>query len=110
MSDPFAAALATLHASVLGMDAIYTPSGGEPKPIRVIRSQGSEYGEMTIMDRDQVSIQRVDVALPQSGAALQLLGSVAVAGILYTDPVLRINGDPMLDVEGLSWACAIVLV
>lgn len=110
MPDPFVAALAVLHASPLGLDAIYTAPGGSASlPLRVIRSQGSEINERAILDKDAVSIQRIDVAMPERGGDLQLLGDIAVGDTILTDPFFRISQDPLLDEEGYSWTCAIQL-
>lgn len=109
MLDPFATGLAVLYESALGVDAIYTPPAGDPQPLRVIRSQGSDISGSTILDRDVVSIRAVDVALPARKAQLQLLGTISVEGVLHTDPVFLITQEPMLDEEGLSWSCAIEL-
>jgi hypothetical protein len=107
MADPFADALADLHASDLGLDAVYTAPGGDPLPLRVIRSQGSEIDGRVILDQDAVAIRRADVLLPERGADLQLLGEIAIGDEVVTDPFFRISQDPLLDEEGLSWSCAI---
>lgn len=108
MADPFATALVTLHGSVLGQSALYLPKTGAAFPLRVIRSQGSETVGQTILDRDSLSIRLADVALPERGDEVQLLGTISVMGEPRINPVFRINGDPLLDDEGVSWDCPIV--
>lgn len=109
MPDPFATALAALHGSALGQDAVYTPPAGDPQPLRVIRSQGSDTSGSMILDRDVISIRAADVSLPVRRAEIRLLGQISVEGVMHSDPVFVIKQDPLLDEEGLSWSCAIEL-
>lgn len=109
MSNPFSDALAALHNSSLGVDALYISPDGVAQSLRVIRSQDSGINGTTILDRDVVSLRCEDVAMPAPGAEIQLLGFVSVEGVPHVDPVFLIKQGPMLDEEGLTWTCAIQL-
>jgi hypothetical protein len=98
MIDPFVAGIDALFASVLAVDATYSPPGGEDASIRVIRSQPSADTGPTdsriVVDENTFDIRRSQVAKPARGAT-----------ITVGDDVFRINGAPMLDHEGMTWTC-----
>ena len=102
MADPFAAGLSALHGTGASVAAEYTPPGGAPVRLRVIHEQPSEIvgGGMpeAVMDTHRFIIQRVDVALPQAGGAIVIDPDGAAEAF-------TIIGDPLLDVEGVSWIC-----
>lgn len=94
-------ALGKLHAAAGSVAAVFTPIGGEAVEIRVIREQAT--GEVpfsdTVIPADTniVSMQRSDVARPLRGDALSIGGEDFV-----------IDGEPRLDIEGLSWSCELI--
>ena len=109
MPDPFAMALAALHASPLAIDALYDPDGAA-LPIRVIRSQATADGRLgdarLLLSGDVISIMRRDVLDPEEGTQILLYVPDPVSG----DPVpalFELVGDPSLDAEGISWECQI---
>lgn len=99
MADPFATGLATLRVSVGSVAGSYTPpSGPVVDDIRVIHSQPSEVSGdgdgAIVLDTHQFVIFRSDVDMPEHD------GVIAIATGDF-----RINGDCLLDTEGLSWTC-----
>jgi hypothetical protein len=100
MIDPFATALAALHASAGAVAAIYTPVDGEPFPIRLIRGQPSEFadhnGGQIILDTDRVQIMRSDVAEPLKDDLVEIGTEIFV-----------VQGGATLDVEGVTWNCSL---
>ncbi len=99
MADPFATGLATLRASAGSIAASYTPPDGPVvDDIRVILSQPSEVSDdgdgAIIMDTHRFTIFRSDVDMPVHHGVIS-----TAAGDF------RINGDCLLDHEGLSWTC-----
>jgi hypothetical protein len=102
VADPFAAGLSALHGTGASVAAGYTPPGGAETRLRVIHEQPSLVTETDepglIVDAHHFTIRLSDVALP------------AVDGVVVIDPdgtadAYRINGDPLLDTEGVSWSC-----
>ena len=99
MADPFATGLATLRASAGTVAGRYIPPAGPAiEDIRVVHSQPSEIGEdgetRIVMDAHIFVIFRSDVDTP------------AHHGIVSIEAGdFRLNGDPLLDNEGLSWTC-----
>jgi hypothetical protein len=97
MADPFATALAALHLSAGSVAATFTPKGGAPTGIRVIRGQPSEqvaYGAgSVVLDTNAVQIMRSDVADPTGGM------------IQIGSEIFAVQGGPTLDVEGITWTC-----
>ncbi|CAM5281518.1 head-tail joining protein [Sphingobium scionense] len=97
MADPFATGMATLRASAASVAGRYSPpSGPAVEDIRVIHSQPSEIsddGEL-VMDKHSFVIFRSDVDMPEHNGVI----SIAAGDF-------RINGDCLLDNEGLSWTC-----
>ena len=102
MTDPFVTALAAQFASPMAVAAAYTPAGGAPLAIRVIRSRPTLEmrgfgGSQVVHDIDTIELQASDVAQPARGDTLTIgTGS------------FRVDEDPVLDVEGLTWRCGIV--
>lgn len=80
------------------MAAVYQRDGALPLPLRVIRHQPTEdmrFGEMIApVDTTIVEIDRSDVANP-------IAGDVVTIGT----EILRIEGEPRLDRQGLKWLC-----
>ncbi|MGI4880455.1 MAG: head-tail joining protein [Janthinobacterium lividum] len=109
MPDPFTTALAAQFASPMAVAAVYIPANDAPIPLRVIRSQASADavpgfgGGRIIHDSDTIDVQLSDVAEPALG---DLVTIVTKAGT----KTYKVNEDPMLDTEGLSWRFAIIVV
>ena len=105
-SNPFATALATLHASALAVAADYSVDGEDPVPIRVIASQPdaiAPFGQSSaIMATNIFSIQRSDVTEPSRAARITITedNPPFAVGDSFT-----LTGDCRLDTEGLSWMC-----
>lgn len=91
-------ALADLHASDMATAAVYTPAGGDPIEIRVVLSVPSREFSLNegrlMLGTHELQVRRIDVAQPAIGDAVTINGED-----------LRINSEPMLDVEGVSWTC-----
>jgi len=109
MADPFATALAALHSSAGSVAAIFTPSGGSPTDITVIRDQQSRevgFGDSTaILDTNRVQIMRSAVPVrPVNGASLSI-GDAAKHADVTAWTEFTIQGDAELDVEGVTWNC-----
>jgi hypothetical protein len=102
--DPFAAALGALFSAPGSVAAIYTPVAGAPLPLRLIWEQGSvdagARGERRVADTNHFDVRRIDVALPARGDMVVLTDPVMGSAV-----TLRVNGDPILDVEGMTWSC-----
>ncbi|WCT73933.1 hypothetical protein PQ455_01485 [Sphingomonas naphthae] len=96
MTDPFATAAAALFASPLAVAAVFTPAGGAPVAIRVIRDQSDEVIGNIVLAGNGLQVLRASVANPQRG------DGITIAGVDYV-----IQGDPTLDVEGVAWNCAL---
>ena len=98
MFDPFSACLGAFFSGPGSVEARYRPDGQDPlpAPVRVIRSLADgqvRFGESSIIQGTNVfEIQRSDVAEPRDGDEL------TIAGVTY-----RLEGDGMLDLEGLTW-------
>lgn len=98
MTDPFAMALGVLFRSPLAVAAVFTPTGGAPVELRVIRSSPSAKANFgttrVVMDGNVFDVRRADVAQPKRGDLITIGSDTFV-----------LNGAPELDVEGLSWSC-----
>lgn len=98
MLDPFSACLGVFFRGPGSVEARYRPEGQDPRPdpVRVIRSLADgqvRFGEGSIIQGTNVfEIQRSDVEEPRDGDEL------TIAGVTY-----RLEGDGMLDLEGLTW-------
>lgn len=104
MTDPFATALGALFSAPGSVAATYTSIGGQPVPLRVIWAQGSADGgsrsDRTVLDTNMFDIMRSDVETPLRGAIIAFADPRSGASLKF-----KINGAPILDVEGISWAC-----
>jgi len=99
--DPFAAALDAQFNAPGSAAAVYDDGVLIARPIRVIRSQPdadpSYGGQRIIQGTNTLAIRVSDVAEPVDGATVTI-----------GTEVLTLHGDPMLDVEGLTWTCGAV--
>ena len=104
MVDPFVAALTAIFNAPGSVAAVYTPPGGAALPVRIIRSQESAIaGDVRLVADTMVfDVRRSEVAKPAIGATLQILD---VGGQPVVGEAFKINGAPLLDVEGLTWRC-----
>jgi len=100
MLDPFSACLGVLVSGPGSVEARYQPKGKDPlpRPVRVICSQAdrlARFGGMQVAIGTQVvEIQRRDVSLPAEGDTIMIAGET-----------LALVGQPIGDVEGLTWTC-----
>lgn len=99
MVDPFALALDALFYAPGSAAAVYQPANGSPVDIRVIRSapdRETPFGRGQVLDNAAtvLELRRSDVSNPQQGDIV-LIGSEPFA----------VFGDPMLDLERISWRC-----
>lgn len=107
--DPFQIALDAIFTAPGSSAATYFPVDGDPVPIRLILSRPDEVanfrGSSVVQATYQLSIRRSEVPAPQSGDFVQIEGGEfpQLDGV-FTDR-LNITGDPMLDVEGITWTC-----
>ncbi len=97
MIDPFARALAVLHSAAGSLAAVYIPVDGAPASIRVIMGAPDReisFGrtERVILNSAEFEIQRVDVAMPAEGDH-----------IVVPTGTFILQGEPIGDLEGLSW-------
>lgn len=99
--DPFVAALDAQFHAPGSVTAVYDDGVLVPHPIRVIRSQPDadpNYGGQRIVQAtNSLSFRVSDVPDPVDGATVTI-----------DTEVLTLQGDAMLDVEGLTWTCGAV--
>jgi len=93
----FASAMDVLFTDPnIGRDAVYTPEGGIPFPVRVIARRGdlvSEFGDRRVASATVVLDLRVsEVADPRAGDRIELAGEILV-----------VQGTPQRDAERLVW-------
>lgn len=99
MADPFALALDALFYAPGSAEAVFQPAGGPPVPIRVIRSAPDRevrFGGGRVLDNagTVLELRRSDVQNPADGDT-----------VLIGDETFRLFGDPVLDLERISWTC-----
>ncbi len=104
MTDPFATALVALHSAPGSVAATYAIPGGQPVTLRAIWAQGSKDAggrvDRMVLDTNMFDIMRSDVDAPVRGATIALSDPRTGSALTF-----RVNGAPILDVEGISWAC-----
>lgn len=112
MLDPFAIAAAALFRAPGSIAAVYLPhlydhTVGAEIPTRIIRATAEQtpgaFGSSRIVEvADVFQLLAADVPNPKAGDALS-----------FTDPrtgedlTFEVYGDPILDVEGVSWTCSV---
>lgn len=106
--DPFAAALDAQFNAPGSSAAVYVPQGGAPVAVRVIRSQpdtsiGFQQAR-AIQQSNSFDLRRLDAPAVAHGDSI-IVGAELVAGEVVGGEAFDILGDPMLDVEGLTWTC-----
>lgn len=98
MADPFANGLDALFHAPGSATAVYQEEGDWPVQLRVIWSRPDQVVSFRnagmVQGANSLQIRAADVARPVPDATVTI-GSVT----------LRLVGEPMLDVEGLSWTC-----
>ncbi|USU06891.1 hypothetical protein NF699_09600 [Sphingomonadaceae bacterium OTU29LAMAA1] len=106
--DPFAAALDAHFIAPGSAAAVYVPQGGAPVPIRVIRSQpdtSANYQQTRVIQQANAFDMRIsDVPAPTPGDRI-IVGAALIDGAIVGGEAFEILGDPMKDVEGLTWTC-----
>ncbi len=105
MIDPFATALATLFRAACAVAAEYeVEDTGDILEISVIWSQGTDDGgtrrDRLAVDTNTFDVRRSDVLFPANGDMISVTDSLT--GDIRT---FKINGAPVLDVEGVTWTC-----
>lgn len=107
--DPFAAALDALFSAPGSAAAVYQPSGGVPRAVRIILSNPEDdvnYGGGRARIRGKVvEIRRVDAPAAKSGDVIAIGATIVDGAIVGGDPMLTIAGEPRGDIEGLTWFC-----
>lgn len=108
MVDPFQMALAALHASAGSVAAIFTPAGGAPTEINIIRDQQTREvgfgGGAVLMETNRVQIMRADAPQVRDGDALSV-GNARLHADVTEWTEFAIQGGCSLDVEGVTWNC-----
>lgn len=106
MSDPFAAALDAQFNAPGSAAAVYVPAEGQFVAVRTIRSQPDEtltMGDTQIVVGSNIfELRRSEVGHPEDGAML-ILGGFVDGAVVTGGEIFRLTGEPMLDVEGLTW-------
>ncbi|MET3791777.1 head-tail joining protein [Aquamicrobium terrae] len=93
----FAAAVGALFADPnIGKDAVYTPDGGTPVPVRVIARRADEitgFGEARLWsETTRIDLRVAEVSAPRPG------DQIAIDGDAFL-----IQGEPVRDRERLVW-------
>ena len=100
--DPFSLALAAIFNGPGSDAARYVDRAGFETDIRVIFGQWSErnrFGDADLVqDGQRVELMKSQVHLPEAGDMVIIIRD----GAPFRSLILQ--GEPMLDVEGLSWA------
>lgn len=106
--DPWAAGLRAMFAGPGSASAVYTSVDGPPRSIRVIRSapdRMARFGDGQIINAStSIEIRVSDVPTPQRGDAV-VIGARLVDGVIVGGEAFELFGDPVLDLERISWAC-----
>jgi hypothetical protein len=80
----------------IGRDAVFTPAGGAPMPVRIVARRADEitgFGEARLWsETTRVDLRVAEVANPRPGDTLTL-----------GDDVFLIQGEPVRDRERLVW-------
>lgn len=110
MVDPFALALDALFHAPGSADAIYYPADGSPaRAIRVIRSAPDRdiaFGQGRALDNTGTSLElrRSEAANPKNGDIIAIDGALT-EGVAVGEQVFKLFGDPVLDLERITWTC-----
>ncbi|MGR3497109.1 head-tail joining protein [Citreimonas sp.] len=80
----------------MGLDAVYTPQGGQPVSLRAIRSSADEltgFGDTRLHSNTAMfEVQVAAVAVPRAGDTISVGSETFV-----------VQGEPERDVLGLAW-------
>ena len=95
--NALAAALDALFADPnVGRDAVYTPAGGEPVPVRIVPRRAdviSEFGDARVWSETiRLDVRVREVAEPRPGDGFEIDGETFV-----------VQGEPTRDRERLVW-------
>jgi hypothetical protein len=93
----FAAAVDLLFADPnIGKDAVYTPEGGAPVPVRIIARRADEvtgFGEARLWsETTRIDLRVAEVSAPRPDDRLEIDGNAFI-----------IQGEPVRDRERLVW-------
>lgn len=93
----FAAAVDLLFADPnIGKDAVYTPEGGTPVPVRIIARRADEvtgFGEARLWsETTRIDLRVAEVSAPRPGDRIEIDGDAFL-----------IQGEPVRDRERLVW-------
>lgn len=107
--DPFRAALDALFMAPGSAAATYLAAASDPAPIRVIVSRPDDTvnfrGSRVVQATHEISFRKSEVPGPQKGEAIIVDGGQYLGPAGIPTDTLHLMGDPMLDVEGLTWTC-----
>lgn len=108
--DPFRAALDAMFEAP-GSDAAVYQTGAAPVfPIRVIRSAPDRFGSFgdgqIINASSTVSLRRWEITEPKRGDVVTI-GATIENGAAVGGERFEVFGDPILDLERLSWTVGI---
>jgi len=90
----------------MALDAVYVPAGGPPQQIRIIKSSmdrtaGLGRGEI-VQDTGVIDLRVDEVPRPQEGDLL-VIGGTLIGGEIVGGETRELYGEPVGDVEGLTW-------
>ena len=93
----FAAAVDVLFADPnIGKDAVYTPEGGTPVPVRIIARRADEvtgFGEARLWsETTRIDLRVAEVPNPRPGDRIEIDGDAFL-----------VQGEPVRDAERLIW-------
>ena len=93
----FAAAVGAIFADPnIGRDAVYTPEGGAPVPVRVVARRAdvvSDFGDARLWsETTRIDLRVAEVATPRPGDRIEIDGDAFL-----------IQGEPVRDRERLVW-------
>ena len=114
MADPFAAALDAQFNAPGSAAAEYWPVSSDPiTGIRVIRSRGDRAvrvgGDQVITDSEIVDVRISDVHAIGPGDRLKI-GELSETGVFVPTEYLAISGEPVTDIEKLTWSVGAELI
>ncbi len=109
MSDPFAMALDAQFMAPGSEAAVYQPTDGTPVEIRVIRSapdRETGFGQGRIINNAGTlfELRRSEVPDPQPGDFVVINADIVDGQVSGGQP-FTLFGDPVLDLERISWSC-----
>lgn len=100
----FAAAIDDLFADPnIGRDAVYTPEGGAPVPVRVVAGRAdtiTDFGDARLWsETTRIDLRVAEVPNPRPGDRVEIPGS----GPGQAGDAFLIQGEPVRDRERMVW-------